>query len=127
MKKFIFLIFFSVLLISCQKKENIIMESASGPGEIVLTEAEYLIDAKVISDTEYLIICKGYPKPGLTNSVQIEGTAKDAALIYAQITAKKRLKNIDGTKGTIREFEFNGEFGIVNYVIEADNIKSYIK
>jgi hypothetical protein len=124
MKKTIILVFTVLLLSFCQKPENNIqMETASAP----LTEKEYLIEAKVISEMEYLIVCKGYPKAGLTDSVQMAGTAKEAALLYAQFAAQKRLKNIDISKGTIQKYEFNGEYGTIYYVIQAENIDMYVK
>ncbi|MBN1498567.1 MAG: hypothetical protein JW982_00290 [Spirochaetes bacterium] len=127
MKKLFFLLILLITMSFCsQQNENIQMETAAAP-ERTLTEKEYLIGAKVISDTEYQIICKAYPRPGLTDEIQMAGTAKEAALIYAQITAKKRLKNIDPTKGTIKEYKFDGEFGTVYYIIEAENIRSHVK
>lgn len=91
------------------------------------SEFTVLVEAKQISDSEYLIVCNGKPKEGLTNDVQRAGTAKEAALLAAQYFAKEKLKKINPTSGTIRNYEFDGEIGTIYYVIEQKNIEKYIK
>lgn len=86
-----------------------------------------LLKAELLSETEYLIVCKGYPKKGLTSKVQKISTAKEAALINAQYFAGEKLKNIDPTSGEIRSFEYHDTFGVIYYVIQKENIKEYIK
>jgi hypothetical protein len=111
MKKFIFffIIFICFFNFSCEK------------------EYEPLVEAKKISENQYLIICRGLPKKGLSNKVQQSGTAKESALLYAQYYAKQKLGNIDPASGTIQSYEFNGEYGTIYYLIEKENIDNYIK
>lgn len=85
-----------------------------------------LIKAEKMSKDQYLVVCKGYPKEGLTSSLQRSETAKEAALINAQRYAAERLKDVDTTRGTIYKFNFNGEYAIIHYIIEIRDVEKYI-
>jgi len=58
------------------------------------TKRVVLIKEGMISQNQYMIVARGYPKPGPTEKTQIDGTAKEAALLNAQIIARQRCLNI---------------------------------
>lgn len=92
-------------------------------------QRKVLIKAKVISSSQYLIIARGYPKPEITNKVQMENTSKEAALLNAQVLASERF--IDGfdviRNGKAVKYKVNEEYADVQYVITYPNIKKYLR
>jgi len=106
------LLFFFV---SCRENDNLTM---SRP---------VLIEAKQLSQNEYLIRCAGYPNDNL-EGIQKEESAKEAALINAQMIAKGKFKSIDTVKlGEIRKNIFNGSEAEIFYVIVYPDIKKYLR
>ncbi|MBP8082890.1 MAG: hypothetical protein KAZ87_06780 [Spirochaetes bacterium] len=107
-------IFFLLALSSCRENDNLTM---SRP---------VLIEAKQLSPNEYLIRCAGYPKENL-EGIQMEESAKEAALLNAQMIAKNKFKTIDTVKlGEIRKNVFNGSAAEIDYVIVYPDIKKYL-
>ena len=88
-----------------------------------------LIKAKVVSSGKYLIIARGYPRAGLTEKIQVEGTAKEAALLNAQILAKEKF--IDSfdvvTNGRADKYKIGDGYADVYYYISAPNIRKYLR
>ena len=86
-----------------------------------------LIESKQLSQNEYLIKCAGYPKDGL-EGIQMEESAKEAALLNAQMIAKNKFKTIDTVKlGEIRKNVFKGSAAEIEYVIVYPDIKKYLR
>lgn len=84
-----------------------------------------IVSEKFTSDNEYLIVCRGFPKKGLTNQIQINATAQDAAVLNAQIYAKEKFPAIDSVReGTIVKFDNDGKSAIVYYLINHKGLKN---
>lgn len=76
----------------------------------------------------FVIICKGYPKEG-ARDLEVRGTAREAALINAQVIAKqsfsKRINVITG--GSPEKYvDFEG-FAVVYYVVKRPGLRSYAR
>ena len=108
-------VFLLLALFSCRENDNLTM---SRP---------VLIEVKQLSPNEYLIRCAGYPKDGL-EGIQMEESAKEAALLNAQMIAKNKFKTIDTVKlGEIRKNVFKGSAAEIDYVIVYPDIKKYLR
>lgn len=108
-------ILFLLVFTSCRENDNLTM---SRP---------VLIEAKQLSQNEYLIKCAGYPKEDL-EGIQKEESAKEAALLNAQMIAKGKFKSIDTVKlGEIRKNIYNGSEAEIDYVIVYPDIKKYLR
>lgn len=96
------------ILFSCYTKEK---------GTVI--EKEWFED-----DNTYVILCKGYPKEGISGKARIE-TAKEAALINAQFYAKNIFDDTVNviTNGTIKNFKIYEDHVIIHYVIEHKNLR----
>jgi hypothetical protein len=88
-----------------------------------------LIKAGITSSNKYTLITRGYPRPGLTDPIQIEGTAREAAVLNAQIIAREKF--VDGfdviTNGKDVKYTTGKGYVDVVYVITFPNIKNYLK
>jgi len=89
-----------------------------------------LIKKYFVNDTTYIIICKGYPKEGLEGMQAVE-TAKEAALLNAQIIARETFNDsIDVVKGgSVEGYEVNKRevYAQIRYVIKAPNLKKNLR
>ena len=112
----IFIIGLLVMLISCSQQISI-----QGKPDVLVKK--YLKD-----DSTYVIICKGYPKPG-TSGIQATETAKEAALLNAQYIARGIFtEDIDVVKdGIVDGFSINQDFVVITYSIRHPNIKQYVQ
>ncbi|MGL4369142.1 MAG: hypothetical protein ACRCUT_05645 [Spirochaetota bacterium] len=92
-------------------------------------QRQVLIKAKAVSSNKYLIIARGYPRPGLTVKLQMQGTAKEAALLNAQILAKERF--VDGfdviRNGKAEKYIVTDEYADVYYYLQSPGIRRYLK
>jgi hypothetical protein len=88
-----------------------------------------LVRNGVLSENKYIIVCKGYPGNKKVNKIQRNGLAQEAALINAQILARKFLTDdIDVIRyGSIESVESFGDYVVIEYVVEFKNIKKYLK
>ncbi len=88
-----------------------------------------LVNKKIISANEYLIVCNGYPKKGITNPTQKRELAKEAALLNAQIIAANLFKKeLDVIKnGNIRKYNLYDDYAEIEYIIKKENVKKYLK
>ena len=88
-----------------------------------------LIRSELVSPTEYLIVCKGWPKEGLTDTTQIIESAKEAARFNAQLIAKQRfIPSFDViTNGEARNIRIEGDYAVVEYYVVGENIESQLR
>ena len=87
-----------------------------------------LIKSGFIDDTSYMIVCNGYPREGLAG-VQAMETAKEAALINAQMIAKDIFADsVDVVRqGTVDRYDAAVDHAIVNYVIKGDDLRRSLR
>src|SRR6056297_1398369 len=109
------LILFS--LAACSSKPTI----GASPRESLLKK--YLKD-----DNTYIIIARGYPKPGLPE-IQAINTAQEAALTNAQVIARQSFNDsVDVIKsGRVKQYENRGNHVVITYVITWKNLRNHIK
>lgn len=120
MKQLLLAVLLLGVVTGCDDKTTNIVNDQSAPDL-----KNFLVSEKFQSNNEYLIVCHGYPKPGLTIQAQINDTAQEAAVLNAQIYAKQKFPSIDPVKeGTILKFEFDGKSAIVYYLITHPGIKN---
>jgi len=101
--------------------------SASTP-EMSVMSLPSLVSEGFISDTEYEIVCLGYPKQGLTG-VSREESAKRAALLSAYYFANERFGSAvspdrDGRTEKITMYDGYCE---ITYIITKSNLKNLKK
>jgi len=129
MKKILIMIITLCLFIACEEKSKIKGEAIDpaileGQGTDIEVVRKLIVKEKFTSANDYLIICRGYPKPGLTNQMQINATAQEAALLNAQFYAKQKFRGVDPVrKGSVVKFEYDDKSAIVHYLITYPNIK----
>jgi hypothetical protein len=92
-------------------------------------QRKMLIKAELTTPDTFTIVARGYPQPGLTDTVQIDGTALEAAVLNAQIVAKQRfVSGFDVITTAERKSYIKGDGYVdVTYVITYPNIKKYLK
>ena len=92
------------------------------------TKKTVLVQEKLVSQSQYLIVARGYPKPQLTNNTQIIESAKEAAVLNAQILAKERfISSFDViTNGQSEKFVTGEDYIDVYYTLNSPNIKRYL-
>ncbi len=105
------------LLTACSNSPTI----GSSPGESLIKK--YFQD-----DNTYIIIARGYPKPGLPE-IQAINTAQEAALTNAQVIARQSFDDsVDVIKaGIVKKYENRGNHVVITYVITGQNLKRHIK
>jgi hypothetical protein len=88
-----------------------------------------LIKEKLIASNQYMIVARGYPKPGLTEKLQIQGTAREAALLNAQVLARQKFKESLDTiqHGTAKNYTNGDGYVDVTYIITYPGIKRYLR
>lgn len=87
-----------------------------------------LIKEGFISDTEYEIVCLGFPKAGLTGFPK-EESAKRAALLNAYYFTKNKFDDtvIPDKDGEIADFKMVDDHGELRYIITKSNLKKRVK
>lgn len=102
--------------------------SCSSGDEMNVQSTPSLISEEFTSDDTYEIICRGFPKQGLTG-VQKEESAKRAALLNAYYFVQARFDNTvkPDTDGIVVRYEVQDEFVIVYYRVTKKNLKNRIK
>jgi hypothetical protein len=88
-----------------------------------------LIKEKLVAQNQYMIVARGYPKPGLTEKLQIDGTAKEAALLNAQVIARQRfIESLDTIQnGSAKSYSMGNGYADVTYIITYPGVKRYLK
>lgn len=106
---------------------TIIISCSSDPG-INVKGMPGLISEGFISDTEYEIVCIGYPKEGLTG-IQKEESAKRAALLNAYFFAKNRFDDTvsPDQDGKVVKYTAYDDRAELKYVVTKSNLKKRIK
>ncbi len=105
-----------------------IMISCSSDPDITVQALPGLISEGFISDTEYEIVCIGYPKEGLTG-VQKEESAKRAALLSAYYFTKNKFDDTvnPDQDGKAQKFTVYDDRAELKYVITKSNLKKRLK
>jgi hypothetical protein len=89
---------------------------------------EILIKKWFRNNNTFVIVCKGYPKEGLTGDARVE-SAKEAALINAQFISRALFnESVDIFKyGTIEKYSIYSDYVVVYYVIEMNNLRKQMR
>lgn len=76
----------------------------------------------------FVIVCKGYPKEGLTGEARNE-SAKEAALINAQFITRALFDDsVDVFRnGTVERYRVYSSYAVVYYVIEMRNLRRRLR
>ena len=89
-----------------------------------------LVKKEFINGNTYVIVCKGFPRVGLEGLQAVE-TAKEAALLNAQIIARETFNDsIDVVKGgSVEGYEVNERevCAQIRYVIKAPGLKKNLR
>jgi hypothetical protein len=103
----------SLVLCACEDRKTRV-----GSSDVLIKE--YFAD-----DDTYVIICKGFPKEGLT-SIQASESAKEAAVINAQMLAKEKFNDsVDVFKnGIVDKYDLKEGYATVEYIVKYPKIKS---
>lgn len=88
-----------------------------------------LVGEKLVNKNSYLIIARGYSQPGQTDRIKSELSAKEAAVLNAQILAKERfVESFDViTNGKKQKFIVYDGYADVYYLLSWPNIKNYLR
>ncbi|MFW5770979.1 MAG: hypothetical protein ACOCX9_06050 [Spirochaetota bacterium] len=113
----ILILIFVFSLAACSNKPTI----GSSPRESLVKK--YFQD-----DNTYIIIARGYPKPGLPE-MQAINTAQEAALTNAQVIARQSFDDsVDVIKaGRVKEYENRGNHVVVTYVVILKDLRDHKK
>ncbi len=89
---------------------------------------EVLVKKYFNNNNTFIIICKGYPKEGLSGTQAME-TAKEAALLNAQIIARETFKDsVDVVKGgAVLKYVERDDYVIIHYALTLINLRSKLK
>jgi len=119
MKKIISLIVVSLLLLTA---------ACSSKPEGMVSSVPSLIKEGFTSNTEYEIICRGFPKEGL-EGVQKDESAKRAALLNAYYFTRLKFDDtvIPDRDGKAERFVINQDHAVVYYTISKPDLKSRIR
>ncbi len=119
--KNIFSLFLTALIIC-------ILLSCSSGDDMSVQSPPSLISEDFISDDTYEIVCRGFPKQGLSG-VQKEESAKRAALLNAYYFVQARFDNTvkPDTDGSVVRYEVQDDFVVVYYRLTKKNLKNKIK
>lgn len=92
------------------------------------SKRDVLIKKYFVDDNTYVIICKGYPKAGLGGK-EAMGTAKEAALINAQMLAKEMFNDrVDViTNGSAEKYVDAKGYAVIYYVIKFRGLKKNLR
>ena len=115
--KSIFSILITMILISA-------VLSCSSGDDISVQSIPSLISEEFTSNDTYEVVCRGFPKQGLTG-VQKEESGKRAALLNAYYFVQTRFDNTvkPDTDGVVLKYDVQEEFVIVYYRVTKSNLK----
>lgn len=115
--KNIFSILITTILIST------VLSCSSGDGMNVQSIPS-LISEEFTSNETYEVVCRGFPKQGLTG-VQKEESAKRAALLNAYYFVQSRFDDTvkPDTDGIVVKYDVQDEYVIVYYRVTKSNLK----
>lgn len=114
----LFLVFSLSGVFMCAQKKSVVDRSA------ILVKKEF------VNDNTYVIICRGFPREGLEGLQAVE-TAKEAALLNAQIIARETFNDsVDVVKGgSVEGYDIHERDGYaqIRYVIKAPGLKKNLR
>ncbi len=93
------------------------------------TSKDIVIEKKWFkNDSTFVIICRGWPKEGLTGKAKLD-SAKEAALINAQFSARDLFdKSVDVVKnGNIVKYNVYDDYVTVEYSITKKDLRKFYK
>ena len=87
-----------------------------------------LIDARFRDDSTFVIVCRGYPREGLSG-IQAEATAREAALLNAQMIARDTFADsVDVVRGgAVEKYESGENFAVIHYSITSPGLKGRLR
>jgi hypothetical protein len=90
--------------------------------------SKVLIKRYFDDDNTYVIVCKGFPKEGL-DPAESRGTAREAALLNAQVIAKQAFKDsVDVIKnGRVEKYTDYPGYSVLYYVIKYPRLKKQLR
>ncbi len=88
-----------------------------------------LLKEKLLNDNKYMIVARGYSKPGITDTIQANGTAKEAALLNAQMIARERfIVGFDVIQnGRAKKYTLGKGYADVVYILSYPGLKKYLR
>lgn len=104
---------FSILILGC----------SSGPG-INVQSVPSLISEDYVSDDTFEVVCRGFPKQGLSGA-QKEESAKRAALLNAYYFIQSRFDSTvqPDRDGTVVKYEVEENSAVIYYRVTKSNLK----
>ena len=90
---------------------------------------EVFVNEKILSDNEYIITARGYSNPVLTDQIKKKESAKDAAILNAQILAAERfVAEFDVITNGSSEVTASGiDWVEIRYTIDFPRISQYMR
>ncbi len=106
----------------------LIITGCSSSSKDLVSSVPSLIKEGFKSDTEYEIICRGYPKEGLQGVMKVE-SGKRAALLNAYYFAERKFDDsvIPDKDGKAEKFVLNQDHAIVYYTIKKSNLRKRVR
>lgn len=106
----------------------LVITGCSSNREVMVSSVPSLIKEGFKSDTEYEIICRGFPKEGLSG-VQKDESAKRAALLNAYYYTKLKFDDqvMPDRDGKAERYVLNEDHAIVYYTISRPDLKKRVK
>jgi len=106
----------------------VIFTGCASKPEGMVSSVPSLIKEGFKSDTQYEIICRGFPKEGLSG-IQKDESAKRAALLNAYYYTKMKFDDtvIPDKDGKAERFVLNEDHAIVYYTITKPGLKKRIR
>lgn len=111
----------------CAVMAVVLMLAGCGPRKAA-DRGNILIKGAFIDDTSYMIVCKGYPREGL-EGVQAMETAKEAALLNAQMIAKDIFSDsVDVVRqGIADRYDTADGYAVVTYIIKGPGLRRSLR
>jgi hypothetical protein len=102
----------------------IVMIQALAIPVLGLSMRDVLIDKGFRDDNTFFIICKGYPDLTLKNETQRAESAKEAALINAEMIARELFDDsVDVVRnGLIEDYTTRGDYTVITYVVQQEQL-----
>lgn len=111
----------------CAVMAVVLMLAGCGPRKAG-DRGNILIKSAFLDDTTYMIVCKGYPREGL-EGVQAMETAKEAALLNAQMIAKDIFADsVDVVRqGIADRYDTADGYAVVTYIIKGPGLRRSLR
>jgi hypothetical protein len=98
--------------------------SSCGGGSGTKERGSALVKKYFRDDDTFIIVAKGFPRENVDNQVQALETAKEAALLNAQIIAKEAFDDsVDVVrKGSVESYEVFDDYATVTYIVSMNGL-----